>query len=77
MTNVELVEYMRERELSLREVFNKGREMTEGDNLMMALDDAHYKMRLEAAKYQDAKAQSKADSDTINVKLTSEVKVKR
>ena len=28
MTNVELVEYMRKRELELREVFNKGREMT-------------------------------------------------
>lgn len=77
MTNVELVEYMRERELSLREVFNKGREITEGDNLMMALDDAHYKMRLEAAKRQDAMALSKTESEPINVKLTSEVKIKR
>ena len=77
MTNVELVEYMRNRELELREVFNKGRELTKGDNLMMALDDAHYNMRLEAAKRQDAMALLKTESEPINVKLTSEVKIKR
>ena len=77
MTNVELVEYMRKGELELREVFNKGRELTKGDNLMMALDDAHYNMRLEAAKRQDAMALLKTESEPINVKLTSEVKIKR
>lgn len=77
MTNVEWVEYFRKRELELREIFNQGREITEGDKLQFALSEAHYKMRLEYAKQQDALALAKAESVPQNVKVTSEVKIKR
>ena len=75
MTNVEGVEYFRKRELELGEIFNQGRKITEGDKLQFALSEAHYKMRLEYAKQQDALA--KEESVPQNVKVTSEVKIKR
>ena len=71
MTHVEMVEHDIAREKMLREMFMNGREPTEGDKAVWALADGHNQMSLDYARQLDAK------ESVTNIKISSEVKIKK
>lgn len=71
MTNVERVERDIAREKMLREAFMNGKEPTDEDRAAWALADAHNQMSLDYARQLDAK------EAVTNIKISSEVKIKK
>ena len=71
MTNVERVERDIAREKMFREAFMNGKEPTDEDRAAWALADAHNQMSLDYARQLDAK------EAVTNVKISSEVKIKK
>ena len=71
MTNVERVERDMAREKMFREVFMNGKEPTDEDRAAWALADAHNQMSLDYARQLDAK------EAVTNIKISSEVKIKK
>ena len=71
MTNVERVERDIAREKMFREAFMNGKEPTDEDRAAGALADAHNQMSLDYARQLDAK------EAVTNIKISSEVKIKK
>ena len=71
MTNVERVERDIAREKMFREAFMNGKEPTDEDRAVWALADAHNQMSLDYARQLDAK------EAVTNIKISSEVKIKK
>lgn len=71
MTNVERVERDIAREKMFREAFMNGKEPTDEDRAAWALADAHNQMSLDYARQLDAK------EAVTNIKISSEVKIKK
>lgn len=75
MNNVEILEFMRKKELALRASACGGRELTEAEKAQFALSDIHYKNGIEIAKREAEKAET--DDLPSIVKIKSEVKIKK